>query len=346
MIQFKLGELFCGPGGLGLGVRLAGNSQVEHVWATDCDKDSCNTYNRNLKPKKTLCKDIHKLDFTTLESVNMLTFGFPCNDFSRVGEQKGIKGAFGCLYKYCVKSVSFFKPIFFVAENVSGIKNADEGKAFKKILLEFTECGYTLYPHLYKFEEYGVPQKRHRVLIVGIRNDIPIKYTVPLTEKYKNIDNSAEKALSNIPADAKNNEQTRQSPIVIERLKYIKEGENAFNANLPPHLRLNVKGAKMSHIYKRLTANDPAYTITGSGGGGTHVYHWKEPRALTNRERARLQTFPDDFIFEGSKESVRKQIGMAVPPEGVKIIFEQIFNCFNELESCCDESNIPSAIIL
>ena len=111
---------------------------------------------------------------------------------------------------------------------------------------------------------------------------------------------------------------------MIERLKHIKPGENAFNADLPPSLRLNVRGAKISQIYKRLDPNKPAYTVTGSGGGGTHIYHWIEPRALTNRERARLQTFPDDFVFCGSKESVRKQIGMAVPPKGATVIFESI----------------------
>ena len=196
---------------------------------------------------------------------------------------------------------------------------------------------------MYKFEEYGVPQKRHRVLIIGIREDIPISYEKPSTEKYKEIDNSAKTALSNIPNDAKNHEQTKQSSNVIRRLEYIREGENAFNAELPPHLQLNVKGAKMSHIYKRLKADEPAYTITGSGGGGTHVYHWSEPRALTNRERARLQTFPDDFIFEGSKESVRKQIGMAVPPLGAKIIFEQIFSCFEDWEPNQNEHSILSS---
>lgn len=93
-------------------------------------------------------------------------------------------------------------------------------------------------------------------------------------------------------------------------------------------LKLNVKGARISQIYKRLDPDKPAYTVTGSGGGGTHMYHWKEPRALTNRERARLQTFPDDFVFCGSKESVRKQIGMAVPCKGVQVIFEAILKSF------------------
>ena len=91
---------------------------------------------------------------------------------------------------------------------------------------------------------------------------------------------------------------------------------------------MNVKGAKISQIYKRLDPDKPAYTVTGSGGGGTHIYHWEEPRALTNRERARLQTFPDNYEFKGSKESVRKQIGMAVPCQGAKIIFEAILKTF------------------
>ena len=89
-------------------------------------------------------------------------------------------------------------------------------------------------------------------------------------------------------------------------------------------MKLNVKGARLSQIYRRLDSKKPAYTITGSGGGGTHVYHWSENRALTNRERARLQTFPDDFVFSGSKESVRKQIGMAVPCDGAQVILEAL----------------------
>ena len=121
---------------------------------------------------------------------------------------------------------------------------------------------------------------------------------------------------------------TKQSAQVVERLKYIKPGENAFTANIPEHLQLKVRGAKISQIYKRLDPSKPAYTVTGSGGGGTHIYHWSEPRALTNRERARLQTFPDDYYFCGSKESVRRQIGMAVPPAGAKIIFEAILKTF------------------
>lgn len=172
------------------------------------------------------------------------------------------------------------------------------------------------------------------MIIIGIRKDQPYQFGIPSPKPYKDMDNTCKNAIENppIPSDAPNNELTKQSERVIERLKYIKPGQNAFTADIPDDLKLNVKGAKISQIYKRLDPEKPAYTVTGSGGGGTHIYHYSENRALTNRERARLQTFKDDYIFEGSKESVRKQIGMAVPPEGAKIIFEAILKTFAGIE--------------
>jgi len=141
-----------------------------------------------------------------------------------------------------------------------------------------------------------------------------------------------------------NTEKTKQSTGVVERLKHIKPGENAFTAKLPPHLELNVKGAKISQIYKRLEPGRPAYTVTGSGGGGTHMYHWKENRALTNRERARLQTFPDTFEFLGSKEEVRKQIGMAVPCKGAQTLFEAILKTFAGVDYPTIQPKFPTLI--
>ena len=195
------------------------------------------------------------------------------------------------------------------------------------------DVGYRIYPNLYKFEEYGVPQARHRMIIVGIRNDLPYEFKIPSTKPYADCDVTCKTAIEvpPIPSYATNNEETKQSATVVERLKHIKPGQNAFTADLPEELRLNVKGAKISQIYKRLDPTKPAYTVTGSGGGGTHIYHYEEPRALTNRERARLQTFPDDYVFEGTKESVRKQIGMAVPAMGAKVIFEAILRTFAEM---------------
>lgn len=338
---FRLGELFCGPGGLAYGATHAdiGNDEFKiiHSWANDLDYSTCETYIANIcpdMPESVKCCDVRLLKMAELGEIDALAFGFPCNDFSIVGEHKGIKGEFGPLYSYGVKALKHFKPLWFLAENVSGLKSANNGKAFKKIINEFENAGYSLTVNLYKFELYGVPQSRHRVIIVGIRNDLHLKFKVPAFEKYKSIDVSCKTALTvpPIPEDAPNNERTIQSYQVIERLSYIKPGENAFTAKIPDHLKLNISGAKISQIYKRLDPNKPAYTVTGLGGGGTHIYHWKEDRALTNRERARLQTFPDNYIFKGNKESVRRQIGMAVPAKGAQIIFEAILKTFAGVE--------------
>lgn len=345
MKEFKLGELFSGPGGIGYAAKIANISNgklhysIKHVWATDFDRDSCNTYYKNILHDKhsIIYKDIRKLDFQKLKDISeidALAFGFPCNDFSVVGERKGINGVYGPLYSYGVKALNIFHPSWFLAENVGGLRNSNDGKTFKLILEEMFDSGYSLYPHLYKFEKYGVPQRRHRIIIIGIRKDIDIEYKIPSPAPYSHLDNSSKNAINKPPiqADDPHHIFTKQSKTVIERLKHIKPGENAFTADLPEHLRLNVKGAKISQIYKRLEPDKPAYTVTGSGGGGTHVYHWDENRALTNRERARLQTFPDSFRFCGSKESIRKQIGMAVPVNGVKIIFESILKSFAGIE--------------
>lgn len=341
--NFRLGELFCGAGGLAYGAISARHKELRivHAWANDFNEDACKTYRYNIcpdNPDSVICEDVRTLDMNKLKNISEidgLAFGFPCNDYSVVGKQKGLNGKYGPLYSYGIKALNIFKPMWFVAENVSGLKSANDGLAFEKILNEMEAEGYVVTPHLYKFEEYGVPQARHRLIIVGIRKDIPVTYEIPSTEPYKDCDVSCRNAIENPPIlpDAFNNELSKQSEIVRKRLEYILPGQNAFTADLPEELRLNIKGAKISQMYKRLDPLKPAYTLTASGGGGTHVYHWSEPRALTNRERARLQTFPDSFRFLGGKESVRKQIGMAVPCKGAQIIFEAILKAF-ENYSC------------
>lgn len=348
-MEYRLGEFFCGPGGIAYGAMQAksgdGQHSIVHAWANDYDKDTCDTYRHNIcpeHPETVYNEDIRKFDIDKLTPIDAFAFGFPCNDYSVVGEQKGMKGIYGPLYSYGVKALKKFRPMWFLAENVGGLRNSNDGKDFAKILDELRKAGYVITPHLYKFEQYGVPQARHRLIIIGIRNDLNVTYKVPSPKPYSDIDNTCRAAIENppIPGDALNNERTRQSDTVIERLGYIRPGENAFTADMPEELRLKVSGAKISQIYKRLDPDKPAYTVTGSGGGGTHIYHWEEPRALTNRERARLQTFPDHYEFLGSKESVRKQIGMAVPCRGAQIIFEAVLNSFAGIEYESIPSNI------
>ncbi|GLI89746.1 DNA cytosine methyltransferase [Bacillus subtilis] len=350
---FKKGELFNGPGGLSLGAKLAGfvhpdtgkEWRIEHVWANDYDPNACSTFRYNIcgniEDQSVHCCPVEQLpigDKTVLEEIDCFAFGFPCNDYSNVGEKQGLNGTYGPLYSYGVKVLEKYQPKFFVAENVGGLQSANEGKAFIKILTELEECGYKLTPHLYKFEEYGVPQARHRIIIVGIRNDWTakgVKFRVPAPTTLASTDYvTSKQAITEppIPKDAPNHEMPKHTKKVQEMLSYIPPGENAWYAGIPEELQLNVKGARLSSIYKRLDPERPAYTVTGSGGGGTHMYHWEELRALTNRERARLQTFPDDFVFQGSKEAVRKQIGMAVPVKGAQVVFEAILKSFAGIE--------------
>lgn len=347
---FRVGELYSGPGGVGAGAALAEvvvdgvRYRTEPAWVNDYDQDSCDTWEKNVlqyyKDNKGFDPgdrqivwpgDVRKLDIEALDNVDGLMFGFPCNDFSIVGEHKGFDGEFGPLYSYGVKvleknSDPEERPSWFLAENVGGITSSNEGKAFEKILEDLEGAGYKVVAHKYKLEEYGVPQARHRVMIVGIHERHPFEFKVPAPTCETM---TSREALAGIASNANHHVRTKQSKTVIERLSYIGPGENVWNAKrLPEHLKLNVPRTQLSHIYKKLDPEKPSYTVTGSGGGGTHMYHWDENRALTNRERARLQTFGDGFHFCGSKESVRKQIGMAIPVKGAKVVVEAILKTF------------------
>lgn len=337
---FRLGELFCGPGGIACGAHHAisddGEKTIAHAWANDFDADTCKTYVKNIcegDDSSVYCSDVRELDIEALGAIDAFAYGFPCNSFSNVGEHQGLDNEkFGQLYKYGVEVLKKYQPKWFLAENVSGIRSAGDGEHFRTILENLADAGYKLVTNLYKFEEYGVPQTRHRIIIVGIRNDLDaqgIKFKVPSPEPYKDCDISAKTALAGIPTDAPNNEVRKLQEKVRRRLSYIRPGQNIWQAeNLPPELEIKTR-TKISQIYRKLDPNKPSYTVTAAGGGGTFMYHWSdEQRELTNRERARIQTFPDDFEFIGKYSSVRKQIGMAVPPKGAEIIFRAILNTF------------------
>ena len=350
-MNYKLGELFSGPGGLALGAMNAKVQNgtlhtIEHAWANDFDQSSCNTYIKNIcpdSPESVICQDVRMLDVDSLAPIDGFAYGFPCNDFSIVGEKKGFDGNFGPLYLYGVNIINKLKPKFFVAENVGGLSSSGGGNALKKILDDLADSGngYNLTVHLYNASHYGVPQARNRIVIVGVDKTCNVDFKVPApTTKEKPVTAFEALNVPPIPKSATNSELTKQSKTVVERLTHIKPGENVWTANLPDHLKLNVKSAKLSQIYKRLDPNKPSYTITGSGGGGTHCYHWEEPRALTNRERARIQSFPDNFTFVGSKELVRKQIGMAVPPKLSEVIFTAILKTFAGIQYAHIPANI------
>jgi DNA (cytosine-5)-methyltransferase 1 len=179
--------------------------------------------------------------------------------------------------------------------------------------------------------DLGVPQNRERLIIVGLRSDLgvaPPPIPLPFKDRHRTVKEALEN--SKRPLDGlANHEVGLDSAQVVERLKLIPPGRNY--TVIPEGHRLAVKGL-ISHVYKRLDPDKPSYTIIAAGGGGTHGYHYLEPRRLSNRERARLQSFPDWFVFSGPNGSdpssqypaVRRQIGNAVPPEAAKVIVRSV----------------------
>ena len=348
-VVFKLGELYCGPGGLACGALSScsddGRYKLTHAWANDYDADTCETYRKNICPEfpdSVHCGDVKDLDIKSLGKIDAFAYGFPCNSFSNVGEHQGIANEkFGQLYWYGVEVLREYKPQWFMAENVSGIRSAGSDD-FQIILRDMKESGYKLVSNLYKSELYGVPQTRHRVIIVGIRDDIDVTFHVPDPALYTDEDISARTALSGITSQMPNSEIRKLSDTVVRRLSYIMPGQNVWQAEvsgeLPEELRIKTR-TKISQIYRKLDPDKPSYTITAAGGGGTFGYHWTD-RELSNRERARIQTFPDDYEFVGKYSSVRKQIGMAVPCKLSHIVTTAILNSFASIEYPWVESNL------
>ncbi len=317
----KLVSLFSGCGGLDLGFKMAG---YEIVWANDFDHWSCETYKRNFGDH-ILEGDITKINFDEIPDADIITGGFPCQDFSMIWKREGLGTERGNLYTYFVKAVKTKMPKVFVAENVKGLLTANGGKAIQQIVNDFAKLGYKINIDLYNFAEYGAPQLRERVLIVGVRSDLEFSFKKP--EPLRNSWNymTAGEALLGVEKVNYNNEHQNIKEKTKEMLKLIPEGGNF--SSIPKDSPYYVKGM-ISHVYRRLHRNKPSTTIIAGGGGGTWGYHYEEPRPLTNRERARLFGYPDNFVFEGSISEVRHQIGNSVPPIAAKVVAQQLLPAF------------------
>lgn len=360
---------------------LTGAAHMRPVWAVDSSLDACATYHANVHSGSgvfakesgggsvpgidapmdgdtlVLAADVRRVQPHLLRRVDGFMFGFPCNDFSSAGQRKGLDGDFGLLYQQARALLVAHRPLFFVAENVSGLLNANDYGAFSRIIedlrlenssVDGAADGYEVVPHLYRFEEYGIPQTRHRIMIVGIRKDVaaalPRGFRPPAPSGRIR---TAGEALRNppIPDWAANNESYPMSDAVRRRLQFIAPGQNIWDVNefIPSDLRLKQTNKTISSIYRVLDENRPAYTVIGNGGGGTYMYHWSK-RTTTNRERARFQTFDDCFAFHGSASSVRRQIGMAVPPEGARIVVEALLKTLKGIEYPSVEPNLAQAL--
>lgn len=325
----KVVSIFSGCGGLDLGFHEEG---YDTIWANDFAEWAVASFRKNFG-EVIHFKDITKIDPYSDKSIpdcDMVLGGFPCQDFSIIWKQPGLNGKRGGLFRYFAEFVDAKKPKAFVAENVKGLLTANGGRAIDTIIKDFESIapGYLVKPHLYNFAEYGVPQFRERVLFVGVRLDTGFNFIHPKPTHGPNAEKpyvTAGDALVGVEDVPYNNEKINIKEKTRKMLELIPEGGNF--TDIPKDNPLYVKGM-ISHVYRRLKLDEPAKTIIAAGGGGTWGYHYPEPRPLTNRERARLQSFPDNFIFEGSVTEVRRQIGNAVPPEGVRAVARRLMPLF------------------
>ena len=335
-MDFKIFSTFTGAGGLDIGFhgdfdflgKYFPKLPFSTEYALEYNKDAINSLEKN-KKYFTNTKLLHK-DITENIEKELLKYkpkeydiflgGFPCVTFSVVGKQEGLKNdKDGQLYESFAKYVERLQPKVFIAENVKGILSANKGEAVKIIKKRFELDGYRLKIFLVNFADFGVPQLRERVLFIGIRNDIKTEF-IPPEFTHKNNHITSKEAFKYLPKNCVHTQHLKVSDKVVERLKLIPQGKNFKSVENTPYA---IKGL-MSNIYRRLHEDEPAYTVIASGGGGTWGYHFKEHRPLTNRERARLQSFPDDYNFQGSTTEVRRQIGNAVPPVGIYPFAERI----------------------
>lgn len=327
----KVISLFSGCGGLDLGFESQG---YETVWANDINEWAVKTFKKNFGDiiSQENIEDINPYTNKSIPDCDLILGGFPCQDFSVIWKQPGLHGKRGNLYKSFLRFIDAKKPKAFVAENVKGLLSANNKQAIEQIVKDFESIapGYVVKIQLYNFAEYGVPQFRERVLIVGVRVDTGFEFFHPSPQfgpehKYPYV--TAGEALKGAEKVPYNNEKMNIAPKTIEMLKLIPEGGNF--TSIPKDSPLYVKGM-ISHVYRRIKLDEPSRTIIAAGGGGTWGYHYPEPRPLTNRERARLQSFPDNFIFEGSNAEVRRQIGNAVPPKGVEAVAKALLPLFKD----------------
>ena len=339
-------SLFSGCGGLDLGFEMEGYTTV---WANDFNHWACETF-KNHFGDVIVEGDIEKIDpynNKTIPDCDIILGGFPCQDFSLLWKQPGLNGERGNLYKSFLRFIDAKKPKAFIAENVKGLLTANQGKAIRQILHDFEmiEPGYVVIPKLYNFADYGVPQFRERVLFVGIRADTGFHFIHPEPTHGPKANKpyyTAGEAIKGALQVKYNNEQIKIAEKTKQMLELIPEGGNF--TDIPKDNPLYVKGM-ISHVYRRIKLDEPSKTIIAAGGGGTWGYHYPEPRPLTNRERARLQSFPDDFVFEGSIAEVRRQIGNAVPPQGVRAIAKSLLPLFTGNHKQVDLSSIRTTML-
>jgi DNA (cytosine-5)-methyltransferase 1 len=311
-------ELFSGAGGLALGLEKAG---FYNIALNEFDKDACQTLRKNRPEWNIIEGDIHNIDFTFyINKVDLLSGGFPCQAFSHSGKRLGLEDTRGTLFYEFARAIKEIQPMCFLAENVKGLLTHDNGKTIEIILNVFKELNYFVFqPVSLNANDYEVAQKRERIFIFGVKKEfknlfVPLKPTV-------------QKKL--ILRDIFEKTTYYNQPCPESKGMFYSEKKKKFFEKIPPGgywKNLNIEEQKLymgnmffskggkTGVLRRLSLDEPSLTLlTSPSQKQTERCHPLEVRPLNIREYARIQSFPDDWIFFGSISSQYRQIGNAVP---------------------------------
>lgn len=305
-MKLKVASLFCGCGGSDLGLLGGFNFLGKRykylnyriVYAIDFDKAAVTTYNANFK-HHAKCVDVRDESFEDIGDVDLMIGGFPCQSFSTLNPTKDTNDERANLYKEIVRFLNIKHPKYFICENVKGLLTLQKGEIIKKITKEFISMGYKVKYQLVKALEYGVPQRRERVIIVGIRNDIDKEFTYPEPIYNEGNCNTLGMVIDNLAIDDQRYYFSRRA---VEGMKHAKNNmkRGLWQDLNKPCLTI------VSHLAKvSLNSRDPVLLVDPE----RELY-----RRFTPREAARIQSFPDEFVFPVSEKEAYRQIGNAVPP--------------------------------
>lgn len=299
-------SLFSGAGGLDLGLIQAGN---RIVWANDIDKDAVDTYRNNIGTH-IVCQDIKQISVNDIPMADVIVGGFPCQGFSVANLRRTESDERNLLYKFFYTIVKEKQPKFFIAENVKGILSLGGGKVIRQIVEDFNSAGYLVEIHKINVADYGVPQHRDRVIILGQRNDIAERILFVFPQ----------------PTHSKDGGGLPKWVSMREALTSVPE---SYNQKSDP----NAYGSAYRFVARNFTAHrvsdpdkpSPTILARGNGKGGVcAIPHYNGERRLTIRESAIIQTFPVDFIFSGKMGSCYRQIGNAVPVKFARKLGEEL----------------------